>query len=113
MDFGLDTFLSWQTALFACGIYAVVFVLRRLVEFFYKKAKYQEWWKLTLTLFPGVLGALAGVFLTAFPYPEVLTNGTGRGVYGLVIGLASGVIYRIVKRIIKQKFPQAFEEKKE
>lgn len=110
MDFGLDTFINWQTALFAFGVYSFVLLIRRVVEFSFKQVKGADWWKLVLSILPGALGLSAGVWLSTFPYPEVLMTRAGRGVYGLVIGMASGVIYRIVKKAIKNRFPGAFDE---
>jgi len=38
-----------------------------------------------------------------FPYPNGLTGGENRGIFGLVAGLLSTLLYRVVNALLAQK----------
>jgi len=112
MDPLLQTLLSWQFVFFSLGIAAVIFVIRKIVEFlmdtykiFAKESKL--WTDLLLPILPVFLGAGGAAALTMFPYPDGLTTTSGRFVFGLVAGLLSTLIYRVIKALLGDKIVSA------
>lgn len=112
MDPILQTLLSWQFIIFGLAISAIMFVLRKIVE--YAMAHWAQaakesglWTDLLLPISPVVLGATFAVIFKHFPYPDGLTTGSSRFVFGLVAGLLSTLIYRVVNSLLGQKISDA------
>lgn len=111
MDPILQTLLSWQFIIFGLAISAVVFVIRKIVEYSMTRwAKFainaSFWNELLLPILPVILGALLAIIIQHFPYPENLTTGSSRFVFGLVAGLLSTLIYRVVNSLLGQKITE-------
>jgi hypothetical protein len=104
MDQMLSNLFSLQFLIFCLGLAAVIFVVRKFVEFFVKTVKVLKLWhELILPVFPVVLGGLTGLFAQMYPYPEGIGSASGRVLFGLVAGLLSGLVYRVVKSLLKAK----------
>ncbi len=98
-----SAFFSAQFIFFALAIFAITFVIRTIVEYFWKGADASaEWNNLLLPLMPIVFGAIAGIFASAYP----TTLGTtifAREVFSLTAGLLSGLVYKMLKGYIKSQ----------
>jgi hypothetical protein len=109
MDAILQFFMSWQFILFGTAIAAVVFVFRKMVEFFLNLKvtpgtwPWKAWRELVLPVVPVFIGVTGSLLFTNFPYPEGLASGGGRAIFGLVAGLLSGLIYRVIKGMLLSK----------
>lgn len=103
MDPILSILLSWQLVIFGLAIYAIVFVVRTLVE--YKlPSTYEKFWEdVFLPIFPVVIGAVGAYFIKAFPYPDGLTTTVSRVIFGLGVGLLSTTLYRVIFALMGQK----------
>lgn len=104
MDQMLSTLFSLQFLLFCLGLAAVIFVVRRFVEYFVKTKSFLKLWhELILPVFPVMLGGLTGLLAKMYPYPEGIESASGRVLFGLVAGLLSGLVYRVIKSLLKAK----------
>ncbi len=111
MDSILQTLLSWQFIVFGLAVAALLFVLRKFVEYFLdiylkldKNSKsYKLWSDLVLPVLPMFLGAGGALLISTFPYPNDLTTAGSRFVFGLVAGLMSGLFYRVIKSLVANK----------
>lgn len=114
MDTILQAFLSWQFLFFCIGIAAVVFVIRKVVEYWMANWwPLKEWaaankdnklWRdLILPVMPIILGQLAGFFFKQYPYPEGFSSGSGRFVFGLVAGFSSGFVVKLYLAFLSSK----------
>lgn len=108
MDPILQILLNWQMVLFSLGVAAIIFVIRKIVE--YGMAHWSLlskestlWADLILPIMPVFLGVIAALALTTFPYPTGLASGSGRGIFGLVAGLLSTLLYRVINAILVPK----------
>ena len=101
MDPLLGMFLSWQFIVFGLAIAAIMFVVRTVVEYFVKDSKI--WKDLVLPILPVLVGGLASVLISSYPYPNELTSVGSRAVFGFVAGLLSGLMYRVIKSLVQQK----------
>lgn len=100
----LSTLFSLQFLLFCLGLAAVIFVVRRFVEYFVKaKSVIKLWHELILPVFPVLLGGVTGLLAKMYPYPEGIVSVSGRVLFGLVAGLLSGLVYRVIKSLLKAK----------
>ena len=109
MESMLQTLLSWQFVVFGLCVAAVMFAIRKAVEyvlFTWKGKKNSKIWSdLLLPILPLFVGTLGAYAITSYPYPEELSTNGGRAAFGLVAGLMSGLFYRIVKALLLQKLP--------
>lgn len=108
MDSILQVLLSWQFIIFSLGIVAITTVFRTTAEYLLKNVKViakesNLWNNLILPILPVVLGPIGSVLIKGYPYPEGISTGGARFVFGLVAGLLSGLLYRIVKAFFNQK----------
>lgn len=108
MDPILQMLLNWQMVLFGLAIAAVTFVIRKVIE--YAMANWQfaakeskMWTDLILPILPVFLGVGGALLFKMFPYPNGLTGGESRGIFGLVAGLLSTLLYRVVNTLLGQK----------
>lgn len=100
----LSTLFSLQFLIFCLGLAAVIFVVRRFVEYFVKAGSLLKLWhELILPVFPVMLGGFTGLLATMYPYPEGIQSLSGRVLFGLVAGLLSGLVYRVIKSLLKAK----------
>lgn len=108
MDSILQVLLSWQFIIFSLGIVAVTTVFRTIAEYLLKNvqviAKESKLWNdLILPILPVILGSAGTLLIKGYPYPDGISTGGARFVFGLVAGLLSGLVYRIVKALFNQK----------
>jgi hypothetical protein len=94
-DKAFEIFATWQTALFCLGVYMLTYVVRTIVEAFWKGAKQNVLWnELGLHLGPIGTGLIIALVAKKFPWPEPLgESGAARMFYGLICGGASGWVY--------------------
>jgi hypothetical protein len=108
----LQALLSWQFLLYCLSIAAIIFVVRKVVEYaldnpkiptgkMNKKSKF--WRELILPILPVVIGPLGALLAKQYPYPEGLSSLSGRLAFGLVAGLLSGLVYRLVSSFLLSK----------
>lgn len=112
MDSILQVLLSWQFIIFSLGIVAITTVFKTIAEYLLKNvqviAKESKLWNdLMLPILPVVLGPMGALLIKGYPYPEGISTGGARFVFGLVAGLLSGLVYRIVKALFNQKLAGA------
>lgn len=111
MDQIFQTLLSWQFLLLGLGISAIMFVFRKVAEYlmdrFSANKSNKLWTDVILPITPVILGAVIGLAFKQFPYPNDLSSGGGRLLFGLVSGLSSGLLYRVLKTILLQKITGA------
>lgn len=108
MDPILQVLLSYQMIIFGLAVVAVVFVIRKIVEYimetFFPKGLTSHFYNdVILPIMPILLGVIAGIFFRKFPYPDGLTTFGDRIIFGMVAGLLSSLIYRVVKSLLFQK----------
>jgi hypothetical protein len=108
MDTILQTLLSWQFLIFGTAVAAVMFVLRKTIEYAMANwtplAKESKLWnELLLPILPVIIGCSGALLFKTYPYPDGLTTNGGRFIFGLVAGLLSTLIYRVTKAMINQK----------
>lgn len=107
MDPILQTLLSWQFILFGLAIAAIVYVVRKIIEFlmdtYTSFSKESKLWNLILTILPIFLGPLVAGLVKTLPYPNGLSTTGARIIFGLVAGLMSTTLYRVVNDLLGQK----------
>lgn len=104
--------LSLNFVFLCLGLYAVTFVLRKIVEYAVldnpkmpgsKTSKF--WTDVFLPIAPVVNGILFGAFAKMYPWPVGFSSFTARVIIGLAAGALSGTVYRVVQALIKAKVP--------
>jgi len=101
------SFFSAQLLFYALAIFAVTFVIRTTIEYFFKAAPTSaEWNNLILPLLPIVLGGILGIFSKMYPDP-LGTSIFAREAFSLTAGLISGLVYKMLKGYIKSQFSTA------
>lgn len=110
MDAILQIFINWQFLMFGMAIAAVVYVFRKIMEFFISSIStnktiwlWKFWNELLLPIAPVVFGVVSALCFKTYPYPDGLTTEGDRIIFGLVAGLLSTLFYRIVKAMLVQK----------
>ena len=106
----LTLLISYQLLLVCLGVSAIVFIIRKAVEFGLRKFNMcdNSWWReLILPILPPLIGT-AVVLLTGL-VPSGLETTGAKVLFGLVGGLLSGVIYRSIKSMIKSKLSKEDE----
>lgn len=108
MDNFFQAFLSWQFLFFCLAIGAVVYVLRIVMEYLMVNwaaaAKESKLWRdLVLPILPILLGQIAALCITQYPYPEGFSSKGGRLVFGLVAGFSSGLIVRLYRSFLSNR----------
>lgn len=100
--------LTLANFVFALIIWALVWVQRKMVTFFWKGAESNKYWReLLLPLGPLFTGGLLGLLVTNYPYPEDFSSGPARVFFGVVCGLLSAHLYKMVKGFVKKKLEEA------
>lgn len=96
--------LSLQFLVLCLALSALIFAIRRLVEFrFNTFTKGTLWRDLILPLLPLVLGTLIPLAAPMLPVPEGFASTSGRVLFGLTAGFLSGFVYRWVKAAFHAK----------
>ncbi len=108
MDNILQILLSWQFIIFSLGVVAIITVFRTIAEYLLKNVKViakesKLWHDLILPILPVIVGPVSAMLIKGYPYPEGISTGGAKFVFGLVAGLLSGLVYRIVKALYSQK----------
>lgn len=88
----MNELLSFDFVLFCVAVAAIMFVVRKLVEFVLQAARTNHVWRgLVLPLLPIAVGV-------------GLAHVEGKGILiGLAGGLLSGVVYRVVKEFLNKQ----------
>jgi hypothetical protein len=101
----LEQFFSWQTLVLCLAIYVVTYVIRTMVESLWKQASENRFWRELFLPLGGIgNGALFGLLVPRFPWPEMLAGDTlNHIIYGSVCGLFSSFLYNRVKSWLNSK----------
>ena len=101
MNFGIERFANWQTALFCLGVYIIVQGLRALFETIIKTLKTNYYWNdLALPWSPVLLGLGIAMLCKYYPFPDGIVSLSARCLYGMVCGFVSTTVYRNVAAAI-------------
>ncbi len=106
MDSVFVALLSLEFFFYCIAVGAVVFVIRKLVEYGmlnwwplkqWRAANKESklWRDLILPILPIVIGCLGGVYVQEYPYPASLDSASGHIIFGLVAGFSSGLAVKI------------------
>jgi hypothetical protein len=102
MNDSISTLLSWHFLLFCLSIYAIIFVFRTIIEYFFPHFTEGHLWNnLILLVLPPVVGGVLAYYATQYAYPSQLSNLTNRLMFGGTAGLFSSFIYRVLKAQLK------------
>lgn len=103
LDKILTAFVNPQTIVICLAIYLMTFVVRKLVEGFWKGAKNNRLWReVWLPIGPIANGALIGVLAKTFVWPDFVgTSLSGRIMYGAICGVFSALIYSRVRSFVQ------------
>lgn len=94
----------WPGLLFSFGCFVVTFVIRKIAEGSVSSLKTNHYWnEALLPTLPILLGGVAGLLMTQFPYPVQNPAWSFRLLLGIVAGFASAWAVKIVKAIVKSK----------
>lgn len=96
---------NWGGSLLFClGIYVVLFVLRRAVEWKWPAVRGKDtfWEDVALPSLPVLLGVLLAACIRNYPYPAIIQTLGGRIFFGMVCGFLSTWIYRLAKAVAKK-----------
>jgi hypothetical protein len=100
-----DTLLTWQTGLFALGIYFLTVLMRRTVEAARPSLRDSKVWRdVLLPSLPVLLGLLVAAALPMYPYPEAINAQATRLFYGLTVGGGSGWLYKVIKALVVKQW---------
>ena len=108
----VDDILTWQTGLFALGIFVFSLFIRRGLEAVFPTLRKDTplsrwqlvWEKLVLPSVPVVVGMLLAVCVKSYPYPELLSTAGSRAIYGAVCGFFSSWAYKVLKAALVERF---------
>lgn len=103
MENALQAFFSWQFILFALMIYGIVYGIRIVIEYYFKKFSLTHFYnEVFLPLSPMITGLVLALFATGYAYPAGLSSFSGREMFGFVAGLTSTTIYRVLNSILNK-----------
>lgn len=108
MNFGIEQLATYQTLVFCIGVYAILFILRKVLEGVFRKqdlANRYYWREVLLPVLPSLIGMGMGIGMKFFPFPEGFTHWGQRALYGLVCGFASALVYKIAISIVRKQWP--------
>lgn len=103
MNLGLEIFATWQTVVLALGIFVTTYVIRTLVQSFWKDWRHNVLYnELVLHLLPVAVALLVAIFAKKFPWPNeaLLTSASARCFYACFVGLTCGLFYGRVRAAI-------------
>jgi len=103
MDKIFDSFVNAQTLILCLAIYLMTFVIRKVVEGFWKGAKSNRLWReVWLPIGPVANGAFIGVVAKTFVWPDFVgTSLAGRIMYGAICGVFSALVYGRVRSFVQ------------
>lgn len=102
-------FIGTYFILLCVGIYAITFVLRKLIEVILDNPNVPAskngwfWTEFVLPSLPIVVGAVFCILAVNYPYPTACEGIWARALIGLAAGSFSSTVYRIVLASINQK----------
>ncbi len=99
LDSVIETFLNIQTIIMCVGIYLMTFVIRTVVETYWKGYAVSKFWNhIFLPLGAICNGAIIAMAAKLLPIPTELSGSlAGRAMYGAILGLFSGFMYNRIK----------------
>jgi hypothetical protein len=101
-----STLFSWQFVIFSLGIAAITYPLRLIVDFFATSKRVLKFWSdVALPTIPIFVGVGLGYVAAMFPFPDGLSAGWSRMIWGSVAGMFSTIMYRITKAFFKTWAP--------
>lgn len=105
LDSVFQAFINMQTVIVCLAVYLMTFVIRKVVEGFWKGAKANHYWReVWLPIGPIVNGGLIGLMAKTFVWPAVIgTSLSGRIMYGAICGVFSALLYARVRSFISNK----------
>lgn len=100
-----EQFFSMPMGILCLVIWVLVLLQRKVIELALPRAKTSLLWReLFLPFGPPGTGALFGIVIANYPYPDVFVGSLGgRICCGVVCGLASGFAYRLLKNFFMSK----------
>lgn len=106
----LSIFMTWQFVLLCFSICAVVFMARKIVEYFILNnpkmpgdSQSAFWRDFVLVIMPIVLGGSFPFVAKSFTFPDVLHDSYSKFMFGLSAGLFGPILYRIIKAFLWKK----------
>lgn len=104
----LEALFSWQVIVICLAIFALVYVVRTIIEYKWPKVKENRFWREVFLPLAGIVsGVVIGAVAYVFPWPagigEHIVN---RMIFGGVAGLFSSFVYNRVKSWLKSKTTQ-------
>lgn len=99
LDKIFEAFINAQTVILCLGIYLMTYMIRKVVEGFWKGAKENRIWReVWLPIGPIVNGGALGVFAKQFVWPTAIgTSMSGRIMYGAICGVFSALLYSRIR----------------
>jgi hypothetical protein len=103
LDKIFEAFVNAQTVVLCLGIYLMTYVIRKVVEGFWKGAKENRIWReVWLPLGPIVNGGALGVFAKQFVWPTAIgASMSGRIMYGAICGVFSALVYSRIRSFVQ------------
>ncbi len=99
-------FISFQSVVIVCVLYAATEALRRLVQSVWKDwRKSKLYTEFGLWIAPVVNGAIFAHVARSFPWPEGLNDAWSRATYCMALGLFCGAIYGRIKKWVETGEP--------
>lgn len=106
-----EALFSWQFILFSLAIAGIVFVARKLIEFFildnpkFAATRQSLFWKtVILPTMPIILGCVLGLIFPMFPFPSGIVSYSARATWGLVSGMFSSLLWQVIIKTVMDKF---------
>jgi hypothetical protein len=101
----LEALFTWQAVVACLAIYAIIFVVRTVVEGLWKSAKDNRYWRdIVLPISGIVIGGLFGLVAYVFPWPEGFADHvSNRVIFGAVCGIFVNHVYSTVKSWLSSK----------
>ena len=104
MDNVLEQLFSMSTIILCLMIWILTWLQRKVVEYFWKKASDNKFWReILLPLGPVGTGGILGALVPQYPWPEDFKSLGARVIFGAVCGLGSAHVYRILNKFIAKK----------
>ena len=105
MDQLFEVFFSAQMLMLCLGIYAMTYVIRRVLETVWPKIRTNRYYaEIALPIGPIANGTILGFFMKAFEWPAMVgTSAGGLMLFGSVCGMLSALVYGRVRSWLKSK----------
>ena len=114
MDDFISQFFTVNVIVFSLVIWVAVWVLRKVIELYFKKiTSYESWRELFLPVLPVVVGGLLAVVAKQYPFPELFAKSVSSRMFlGIVCGMFSGFVYKLIKKNFVEKLTAKKEDEK-